>query len=195
MHLYLIDSKKVAIFWSPRCGYKSLDRLMTSWGYPPVAETTHMYVGMDSLPDDYTQFLLCRDPWARLKSALRMPWYPGYCKDHGHGHGHPKEWLIDLDFESDSCDLVDSRNHHFAPQCSQAVRLMDYDRVIAYDVSNADSYFRHIAEVMGEDARMVDELHPDSLSKHHYVLPRVAETWFLDKFRCDYEMLEKIKIR
>jgi hypothetical protein len=162
MHVYPIKSKKIAIFWSPRCGHKSIDKLLRSWNYPHLFTTTHLWkrdlesydwvINKEKVHRDFTEkitvdsligykkIVLIRDPWKRFSSFWRW----GLQKNFINSNITPEKYIKDLDFSREEFDI----EHHSMPQFSQASCLLTGDEEY-FDLLNFEGFAKRLAELSG----------------------------------------------
>lgn len=159
MHVYTIDSKKVAIFWSPRCGHSSTHKLLRSWGYLHLGLTTQVWkrdlpeyewvIGGETVHRDlckqvtadslkgYTKLVLYRDPWKRFCSFWR--WEKKYI-NRLPADLTPEQFIANYDHTRQEEDV----EHHSMPQWSQASCLLDGTEEY-FNLTDFDSFAGRLA--------------------------------------------------
>lgn len=138
-HLYILEKYKLVIFWSPRCGHKSIDRLLRYLGYEDFAKQTHKYrdITMEDIKD-FKQVWICRNPYERFGSFLR--WKKIY------GTEITKEFVKDfLQNRIKEDELMVNDIHHSFPQWSQAIKLINKD-IKVIDINNFDEFINLLSE-------------------------------------------------
>lgn len=204
MHVYTIDDKKVAIFWSPRCGHRSTHHLLRSWGYLHLGLTAQVWktdlpawdweidgehvhrdfckqVTVESL-EGYVKLVIFRDPWKRFCSFWR---WRSKCIN-TIDDVTPEKFIANYDRTRQDHDV----EHHSMPQWSQASCLLDGSEEY-FDIINYDYFAVRLAELTGNVCVKDAKIAPDTWDGTEGTLVRPPN--FSDLYGADEEAYKKIK--
>lgn len=182
MHLYINHELKICIFWSPRCGYKSLDRSFKKSNWKSISDQTHnwkKYKKEDII--NYSQYLIFRDPWSRFKSFWRVEWLKNQLESNN----------IDIDISIDNFynwykdnknNFVNTLIHHCSPQNSQASILINWKTIKCY-------HLKDIKKLINE-LNLINCCWDDG--KFNINIQNEPPTWIFEMYKDDYEMINKI---
>lgn len=192
MHLHLIPENKTAIFWSPRCGHRSLYHLLSNWSIRTIEKTTQDYLNIKEKDiNGYTRVALVRDPIKRFQSSWRWGFETGLVDTN---NIKPQDFIGSYNTDR----YIENVEHHFAPQWSQASCLLNGEEEF-YDITNFSMLANRLASLLNKDAKnLPDDIKADSWNPNYK--PIDIPNNFLDLYQDDVNQynyllsLKKIKL-
>lgn len=183
MHIFIDDVKKYCIFWSPRCGYKSLHNTLTyNNSNKTLGDLTHIWkeIKYEDIKD-YKQVLLYRDPWSRFKSFWRLPWLKKELRKYNIDENISMSDFY-IWYKKNKDNYIDNLIHHCIPQNSQANILINWDNIKCYHLSQFDE--------LCEELDLTNNGNDNGL--YNLEINNEPPYFIFEMYKDDYELLNKI---